>query len=159
MSTPSTRASFWAMMCHLSTLLGFFLPGVSLVAPLIIWGTKGDQDLLIKENGRNVINFVLSFWLYSLGLVFIIGFFAIILFIPVTVITNLVNSNSFPPALFLGVGVFFLGYILVYAIFHLVLPIYGGIKALNGDVYRYPLTIPFLKQTRASLTPHISSTK
>lgn len=147
MSVSSTRASFWAMMCHLSSLLGFFFPGFSIVAPLILWGMKGDQDPLIKENGRNVINFVLSFWLYSFGLVFIMGFFAILLFFPTLIISRVTNLDGLMPGLFVFGGFFFLVYLGIYMFFHLVLPIYGAIKASNGEVYRYPLTIPFLKGT------------
>jgi uncharacterized Tic20 family protein len=31
------NAAFWAMMCHLSSLVGFIFPGFGMIIPLIIW--------------------------------------------------------------------------------------------------------------------------
>ena len=151
MSKSVSQTRFWAMLCHLSTLLGFILPFFSLIAPLIIWGVKRDQDSLVNENGRNVINFVLSFWLYSLVLFFVALFMIPFLIIP------------FLNFLF-ALGLFFWGacgvlYGIVYFFLQLILPIYGGIKAFNGEVYRYPLTISFLKETQAKQKVRKSSAK
>lgn len=139
------------MMCHFSTLLGFILPGFSLIAPLIVWGIKREKNPLVNDNGRNVINFILSFWLYSLGLFFV--FLFIILFLTIPFI-NIVAT----------LGFFFWGscalvYAVVYFAIQLVLPLYGGIKAFNGEIYRYPLTISFLKQTTPSQKVRKSSAK
>lgn len=151
MSKSVSGTRFWAMMCHFSTLLGFVLPGFSLIAPLIIWGVKRDQDALVHENGRNVINFVLSCWLYSLVLVFVALFMIPFLIIP---FLNFLAT----------IGFFFWGacaalYGIIYFFLQLIFPIYGGIKAFNGEVYRYPWTIPFLKQTPPKQKVRKSSAK
>ena len=148
--TPST---FWAMMCHLLTYLGFLFPLFSLLAPLVLWVYKRDEDPLIMKNGRNVINFVLSFWIYTLGILaaFIIGLF---FFFPALFLYQSWNFHSLPmiEGYFFSPLIIFYGiccciYAVLYALFHLVLPFYGALKALNGEVYRYPLTIPFLKES------------
>ena len=158
---PGCCPSFWAMMCHLSTFFGFFVPGFSLFAPLLIWGLKRDQDPLIMENGRNVINFILSFWLYAVGL--IISFFGIALLVFLfMVLSNMSSVNYFP---LVTTGAFFFWPIcfatcgLVYAFFHIVLPIYGGLKAFNGEIYRYPFTIEFLKGSSPIAVDHKSLAK
>jgi len=144
---------FWAMMCHLSTFLGFILPGLSILAPLLIWGLKRDEDPLIRENGRNVINFILSFWLYSFALLsafalFFFLAFALLFFLAVIQISP-IASNYMGGFFSTGVIVFYavcgIVYGLIYIVFHLILPIYGGLKAFNREIYRYPLTISFLK--------------
>jgi uncharacterized Tic20 family protein len=148
MSKSSSTAPFWAMMCHLSTLLGFVMPGFSIIAPLLIWGLKRDEDLLIQENGRNVINFILSFWVYSFGLfaVFLL-FFALLIFPFAMLIPSFSPFPTFGFFFYGGCGVI---YGILYIIFHLVLPIYGGLKAFNGEIYRYPLTISFLKEPQTN---------
>ncbi|UNM05635.1 MAG: DUF4870 domain-containing protein [Holosporaceae bacterium] len=70
----NSNHSFWAMMCHLSSLIGFLLPGFSIIAPLIVWGLKRHDHPLIMKNGRNVINFILSYWIYTFGLLAILPF-------------------------------------------------------------------------------------
>jgi uncharacterized Tic20 family protein len=136
------------MMCHLSTFLGFILPGLSILAPLLIWGLKRDEDPLIRENGRNVINFILSFWVYSFGIFIAFCLFFLLMIFPVTMLASshgYATSNFFPTAGFFFYVVCGIVYGLIYIVFHLILPIYGGLKAFNGEVYRYPLTISFLK--------------
>ncbi|MFN7662357.1 MAG: DUF4870 domain-containing protein [Alphaproteobacteria bacterium] len=156
MPVKKTRpSSFWSMMCHLSSLLGFLIPGASLIAPLIIWGMKREQDSLINKNGQNVINFVLSFWVYSLVFFLIVGLFLL----GISVFFDSGHSPNGIVPLFLGGGLFSLAYLVSYFLAHLALPIYGGIKALNAEVYRYPLTISFLKEPSANLTGGKSSAK
>lgn len=148
----SVRCSrVWAMACHLSTLLGFILPGASLIAPLIVWGAKRNQNPLVEKNGRNVINFILSFWLYSFILLFMVMILVGFLFIP---IINVFSAMGIVFYVFIG---FIYG--LVYFLLQLALPIYGGIKAFNGEVYRYPLTISFLKENPSNQMSCKSSAK
>ena len=72
------NSTFWAMMCHLSSLLGFLIPGFSIIGPLIVWGFKRHDDPLIMKNGRNVINFILSYWIYTLGFIGVCLLFALV---------------------------------------------------------------------------------
>ena len=134
---------FWAMMCHLSTFLGFILPGLSILAPLLIWGLKRDRDPLIRENGRNVINFVLSFWLYSFALLSACAFFFFLAVNQMSPIVSNYTGGFFSIGIIFFYGSFVGVYGIIYLFFHLVLPLYGGLKAFNGEVYRYHLPFHF----------------
>jgi uncharacterized protein len=96
------------VLMHVLGLVGF-----PIIGPLVIWLIKKDQSPYLDAQGREVLNFGVSMFIYSLVcmmLVFvIIGF----LLIP------------------------------IFGIAALVLSILGLIKASNGEVYRYPYIIRF----------------
>lgn len=144
----NSNHSFWAMMCHLSSLIGFLLPGFSIIAPLIVWGLKRHDHPLIMKNGRNVINFILSYWIYTFGLLAIFTLFAVCVMLPGSILfQQAFMVSAFPSFVMFFYGASAVVYVCVYGFFHVVLPIYGGIKALNGEVYRYPFTLSLLKET------------
>ncbi len=105
----------WNMLIHLSQLIGLFIPLASIVAPLILWQIKKDEDPRIDQHGKEVVNWEISLFIYSViaGLLcfILIGF----LFVPIL--------------------------LLMYVIF----AVMGGVKANNGEFWQYPLTIRFLK--------------
>jgi uncharacterized Tic20 family protein len=109
------RTREWAMFLHLSQLLGFVLPLAGLVAPLLIWQLKKDELPPLDAHGKVVMNWVLS------ELIYLIGAALLVLVV---------------------VGVPLLLALLVLAV---VFPIIGGVKANAGELWRYPLSIDFLK--------------
>lgn len=118
-SAPPTKSSdreanTWAMMLHLSLLAGLAVPLLGFIAPVLIWQLKKDQFPILEEHGRNVVNWILSSIIYS-----VVG--AILTFILI--------------------GFLILGAVFVCSI---AFPIIGGIKAYDGVVWKYPLTINFL---------------
>ncbi len=105
----------WAMACHLAALSCYLsIPFGNLLGPLLVWLFKREDDPFIEEQGREALNFQLSITLY--------GFIAFLL-------------------CFIFIGLLLLP---VLVIFHLVCTIIAGVKAGNGEAYRYPLTIRFL---------------
>jgi uncharacterized Tic20 family protein len=108
------EANQWGLWLHFSQLLGYMIPLIGLVAPIIIWQLKKNQYPVIDEHGRNVINWIISALLYA----------AICL--PLTLI-------------FIGIPL-----LILLSLFCLLFPIVGGIKANNGIVWKYPLTINFI---------------
>jgi uncharacterized protein len=106
----------WAMLLHLSQLLGIVVvPGAGLIAPVLIWQLKKNDLPGIDEHGKIVVNWIISELIY--GIVCGLLFIAVI---------------GIPMAIALGV-------------LAIVFPIMGGIKANNGEVWKYPLSISFLK--------------
>lgn len=144
------QSHFWAMMCHLSTFMGFLIPGFSLIAPLIIWAWKREGDPLVYENGRHVINFVLTFWIYAFSILVVLVAFVLLFWFPgLTLLERVLPhfvANLTVPALSILYILLGGAYGCLYFVFHFVLPIYGALKALNGEVYRYPLTLTLLKE-------------
>ena len=110
-------ARMWAMLCHLAGLAGVVIPNfvLGIIAPLIIWQIKKEDDPFINENGKEAVNFQITIsilWLICVPFVFII------IGIP----------------LLMGVG-----------IFDLICVIIAAIKTNNGEHYRYPLAFRFIK--------------
>jgi uncharacterized Tic20 family protein len=105
----------WAMLCHISTLSGFIIPFGNIIAPLIIWMIKKDEFPLVADQGKEVVNFQISLTIYIL-----ISIVLIILLIGI--------------ALLIGLG-----------LFDLIVTIIGAMKANEGEKYRYPLAIRFIK--------------
>ena len=116
-------ARMWAMFSHLAGLCAL-LPIVPIIGgvigPLIIWQIKKDDNLFIDEQGKEAVNFQISILLYSLigGIVSAITCVGIAL-IPIVVV--------------------------IIGIFDIVFLIIASIKANNGEHYRYPLTVRFIK--------------
>ena len=101
---------------HLSQLLDFVTGIGGFIIPLILWLTQKDKVLQMDEHGKQIVNFQISTFIYS------------ILCIPLI--------------LFLGLGI--LGFI-VLGVLVLIVPIINAIKASNGEPIYYPLSIQFLK--------------
>jgi uncharacterized Tic20 family protein len=105
----------WAMFLHLSLLAGFIVPLGGLVLPIVIWQIKKAELPGIDVHGKIVVNWIISAFLYAVG--------GVILVLAIV---------GIPLLIALGVlGVVF--------------PVIGAIKANDGEVWKYPLSIPFLK--------------
>ena len=119
---PGSDARTWAMFCHLSGLAGFVIPVVlsGIIAPLIVWQVKKDEDPFIDEQGKEALNFQISIALYA----------------------TLGVAACFITCVGVVLVPFLLG--IVYLV-NLVLLIIAAIKANNGEHYRYPLSIRFIK--------------
>ena len=90
------------------------MPIAGLVAPIVIWQVKKSEFPVIDEHGRVVMNWIISSVIYG-ALCFILSF------------------------LMIGIPLFF-----VLAALAVAFPIIGAVKASNGEVWQYPLSIRFL---------------
>jgi uncharacterized Tic20 family protein len=114
--TLSDEACKTASLLHLSALVGLLGNGIGfLLGPLIVWFLKRDEDPFIDEHGKEAVNFQLSMFLAA-----IVSAVLIIVLI---------------------------GFVLlaIVGIAMVVFPIIAAMKARNGEVYRYPATIRFIK--------------
>jgi uncharacterized Tic20 family protein len=107
----------WGMFSHLSALAGYnILPGIGfVVGPLIIWVLKKKDSPFIDEQGKEALNFQISIMIY--------------MFASAILILLLVGF-----LLLISIG-----------IFQLIMIIIAAIKANNGEHFKYPLTIRFIK--------------
>jgi len=112
---PSQEVRQWAMFCHLSALLGIWIPFGTLIGPLILWQMKRESDPFIDAQGKEALNFQIT-----VAIAATISFFLMLVVI----------------------GFFLLGLI---AIGGLVLTIIAGVKANDGVPYRYPFTCRVIK--------------
>lgn len=139
-----------ATFIHLSTFVRFIIPFGNFIGPIVLWVTNKDKSDFIDKNGRQAINFQLSILLYTLIVALLtVPFFVFNLlghfnFIDFNGLDGLHISIGKPsPLLYFG-G--FLGALAIVGfIIELLLIIIASLKAQNGEVYRYPITIDFIK--------------
>lgn len=118
LTESNSDARMWGMFCHLGGLAGLLpvMPAIgSIIAPLIIWQIKKDQFPFVDEQGKEAVNFQISMLLYGL-------------------IAGVLICA--------GVGILLLPAV---AVVDLVFLIIAAVKANNGEHYRYPLCIRFIK--------------
>ena len=115
-ATLTAEDKQWGMLAHLSALAGFLLPTFGhLLGPLVVWLLKKDGSKFVDEQGKEALNFQISMTIYAL----------------------LVS-----PLVLVIIGFFLLGAIWVASF---VFAIIGALRASNGQSYRYPMTLRFLK--------------
>lgn len=103
------------MWLHLSMLLGLVIPFAGLIAPIVIWQVKKNDLPGIDAHGKHAVNWIISGVIYCVA--------SIMLF-----------------WVLIGIPMF-----LVLMVLWIVFPIMAGIKGNNGEVWKYPLSISFLK--------------
>ncbi|MFO1484001.1 MAG: DUF4870 domain-containing protein [Verrucomicrobiaceae bacterium] len=97
------------IVMHVLCLIGF-----PIIGPLIVWLMKKDQSHYLDKQGRELLNFQISYFLYALG-------------------------SALLCVVLIGIPLLF-----AVAIATLVLTIIGIVRASEGTVYRFPLTIRML---------------
>jgi uncharacterized Tic20 family protein len=110
------QARTWSMLAHLSAFLGYVIPVAGwIIGPLLVWQIKKHDMPAIIPHAKEVINFQISCLIY-----FAVAALFIVIFI------------GFP--LMIAIGVF-----------NLVCVIIAALKANDGILWKYPLSIRFLK--------------
>ena len=157
-STPlimeNTTEKNTATFTHLSTLSQYIIPFGNYIFPILIWTSQKDKSEFVNHHGKQTLNFQLSLLLYTL----ILALIAIPIFItvflqnlPMDAVFNnnedfiIRNFNFEGNIALLSIGataVLLFGVLKVVEFF---LVIYASIKTSNGELYKYPLTIPFIK--------------
>lgn len=100
-------------MLHLSQYAGLLIPFANLIAPVIIWQLKKNEFPDLDAHGKAVVNWQISMLIYAVVS-------AVLMFVLVGFLM-----------------------LLVLGILFLVFPLIGTIKANNGELWHYPLTIKF----------------
>ncbi len=103
------------MFLHLSQLAGLIVPFAGIIVPIVLWQTQKEKIPALDAHGKMVANWMISAVIYALVSI---------------------------PLMIVFVGFFTL---LAVAILHIVFPIMGAVKANNGELWDYPLTIKFIK--------------
>ena len=111
----SSNVNMWSMFIHLSQFCGYLIPLAGLIVPIVLWQVKKNESPLIDRHGRVVTNWIISACIYGI----VSGLLCLIL---------------------IGIPL-----LLALAVVSVLFPIIGGIKANNGEVWPYPLSIRFFK--------------
>jgi uncharacterized Tic20 family protein len=108
-------ARTWAMFCHIGAFAGYIIPFGNIIAPLIIWLIKKAESPLVDDQGKESLNFQISVTIYA--------------FIALLLTLILIGYILFPALV----------------VFDLVMVIVAAVKVNEGEKYRYPLCIRFIK--------------
>jgi uncharacterized protein len=142
-----------ATVLHLSTLTQYIIPFGNYIFPIVIWSSKKDQSGFIDNNGKQVLNFQLSIFLYSVLLCLIaipILIYTFFYNVPFEAIVNdndviIENFDFNHIGGFAVVGIIAVFLFAVLKIIEFILIILAAVKASNGEDYKYPLSIQFFK--------------
>lgn len=142
-----------ATFTHLSTLSQYCIPFGNYIFPILIWSSNKDKSEFIDFNGKQVLNFQLSLFLYSLVLAMIaipILLMSIFSSVPSNTFFNeeMFENNHFSVENITGIAIVAIVAILLFVglkVVEFFLIIYAAVKASNGEKFEYPLTIQFLK--------------
>ncbi len=115
MSLQTAEQKQMGLFLHLSQLINLIIPIGGIIAPIVIWQMKKEEIPALDAHGKMVTNWIISSFIY---------------FVISAVLTIVLIG-------FLG--------ILAVGLMGIIFPIIGGIKANNGELWEYPLTIKFLK--------------
>jgi uncharacterized Tic20 family protein len=137
-----------AFLIHICGFAGFLYPFGSIITPLIAWQTLKNRSAFLDEQGKEAVNFNISFSLYkyAIGLIFLP-------FALGTFLNNMDNwgnfkwfsfdfdLDSFSFFNFFG----FASLVGILVLIRIILTINAAIKAKEGENYKYPFTIKFIK--------------
>lgn len=149
----TTNNNNLATFIHLSTLSQYCIPFGNYIFPILIWSTNKDKSEFIDFNGKQVLNFQLSIFLYTLVLALIaIPIFIGTVFssIPFNAVINehYFMENHWNIENITGIVIIAIVAVLLFVgmkVAEFFLIIYASLKTANGEQYKYPLTIPFIK--------------
>jgi uncharacterized Tic20 family protein len=105
----------WAMFCHLSAFAGYFFPFGGIIGPIICWISRKDESAWIDANGKSSLNFQISLLLYMVLAV---------------------------PLCFIIIGIPIIVFLIILKVVCIII---ASIRAAKGEVFKYPISIPFIQ--------------
>ncbi len=145
-----------AFFTHLSGLLQYTFPFISIIIPLIVWSTS-DKKLIVKRHAAEVFNFQLSVLIYSiivtiLAIPFLIyGFGTFFTWNDLITGADVNFSNYSDAILPLTFGFIIIGILALAKAAEFFLIIYAAIVAARGGFFNYPVCIKFIKSTETAV--------
>ncbi len=105
----------WAAATHIAAVAGYVIPFGNIIGPLLVWQLKKEDGQLIDDQGKESVNFQITVSIAML----------------VSALLTLI----------------LIGFLLMFVIGlgALILVVIAAIKANDGEAYRYPLTLRFIK--------------
>lgn len=105
----------WSVLSHILTLAVGVIPFGNVIAPLVIWLLKKDECAEVARHALESLNFQISATIY----IFVAGILC-----------------------FVAVGIVLVPAVLLFV---LVCVIVATVKAANGESFRYPLSLRFIR--------------
>lgn len=142
-----------AAITHLSAFGQYFFPLANFILPIVIWSSFRKDSAFLDAQGKNVINFQLSVFLYTLVLAFIalpVAFYTMFENVPINeifdrhhwFIRDLIAGQSVGVISLIAIAAFLFAFLKITEFFLIIL---GAVRAANGEIYKYPFCIRFIK--------------
>jgi uncharacterized Tic20 family protein len=112
-----------AMLCHLLGFAGLAIPFGNFIGPLVVWLLKKNQHPLIDDQGKESLNFQITYTLFGLVL-----------------LSGLIFSIVTAPEAYLR-WITILTLLVVFTFVYVILMIIACLQANKGLYHRYPATI------------------
>jgi len=109
------------MLCHLSALAGYIIPFGNVIGPVVIWQIKKNEFPSVEEHGKASLNFQLT-----------------------VLIAVLVSGIAAFLLSFVCIGFLLIPVVIAVALCGLIFAVIAGIKANNGEPYRYPWSLTLI---------------
>jgi uncharacterized protein len=120
--SPESQARTWNMLCHLSALAGLIIPFGNILGPLLVWQIKKNEIPSVNVHGKAALNFQITV---------VIALFA-------GAVVALLLS-------FFCIGFLLIPVVMLIGLAGLIFAIIAGIKANNGEDYKYPFSLDLVK--------------
>jgi len=121
-SPGDSDARTWCMACHLSALAGMVVPFGNLLGPLLVWQIKKNEIPAVDPHGKASLNFQIT----------------------AVIITLIAGLLAFALS-FVCIGLLLIPVVALLPIAAMIFAIIAGIKANNGEEYRYPFMWELIK--------------
>ena len=106
----------WGMFCHLGAMAALIgIPFGNILGPLVIWLIKKNEYPLVDQEGKKALNFQIS-----VSIALVISFLLSFILIGIPLLIGIVIAD-------------------------IVLVIIAAVKINNGEPYKYPFSIEFIK--------------
>lgn len=144
----------YSALLHLSQFSNYLFPFLGVILPVVMWATRKNESKYVDVHGKIVLNWIISSFIY-------VCVFAIIL---IVAIIGIAGSLAFTPGYYEGIieenplaalqifgaaGIAVLPLIAI-AILDFIFTIIGAVKASNGEVWNYPLSIRFFSTSQST---------
>ena len=105
----------FTIFMHLSQFAGVFVPMAGFVLPIIMWVMNRDQSRTIDRHGKSIVKLMLSFIIYFIG-------------------------SAILSMVLIGIPM-----IMALLIANFIFVILGAVRASEGQLFTYPMSINFIK--------------
>ena len=126
------------MLSHLAALAIFTsIPFGNILGPLLVFLLKGDKDRFVAEQGKESLNFQITITL--VGIILLLGYITVFF----SYLARAIGHPNVPDGI--PWFVLILPVLVMLAVFNVISIIVAAVRTYNGDHFRYPLSLRFVR--------------
>lgn len=126
----------FCMLMHLSQFASSVFPLAGIIMPILMWQQFKKQSTIVDENGKQLVNFMLTSVITGIVSAIVIAVIALGLF---------TNTRAEQPGFTLLWAIVILFLVIGLGIAYVIFIIRAAIQSYNGNIGTYPLTIKFIR--------------